>query len=155
MTICTDKQKKLKARLRESRLLAPSGRGGKLTQPKFCLFLHVCMLFSIKSCYVTYVQGCDALSHVSGRTKRTNPIWICIWFGYTKFAFSPKWYHIFVSVRTKRTNLIWFCIWFGDPKYLFRSQPCLCLTLSLFFFFNSRSDSSSGKRGRRAARGCS
>ena len=63
---------------------------------------------------------------VSGRTKRTNPIWIGIWFGDTKFAIFPQWYHIFVSVRTKRINLIWFCIWFGDPKYLYRSQPCSC-----------------------------
>ena len=72
----------------------------------------------------TISQGCDVLSHVSGRTKRTNPIWICIWFGHTSFAIFPYWYCIFVSVRTQRTNLIWFCIWFGDPKHLHRSQPC-------------------------------
>ena len=34
-------------------------------------------------------QGCDISSRVSCRTKRTNPIWICIWFGDTKFAIFP------------------------------------------------------------------
>ena len=34
----------VKARLRESRLLAPSGRGGgQSTQPSLRLFLHVCI----------------------------------------------------------------------------------------------------------------
>ena len=56
------------------------------------------------------IQGCNVSSRVSGRTKRANPIWICICFGDTKFAIFPLWY------RTSRTNLIWFCIWFGDPK---------------------------------------
>ena len=32
------------------------------------------------------LQGWDVSSHVSVRTKRTNTIWICIWFGNTKFA---------------------------------------------------------------------
>ena len=32
----------MKARLRESRLLAPCGRWGELTQPSLCLFLHIC-----------------------------------------------------------------------------------------------------------------
>ena len=73
--------------------------------------------------YLHHYQGCDVSSRISGQTKRTNPIWICIWFGDTKFAIFPEWYRIFVSVRTKRTNLIWFFIWFGDPKYLYRSQP--------------------------------
>ena len=36
-----------------------------------------------------FEQGCDVSSRVSGRTKRTNPIWICIWFGDTKFAIFP------------------------------------------------------------------
>ena len=48
----------------------------------------------ISSCFVLGVslpclgssQGCDVWSHVSGLTKRTNPIWICIWFGDTKFT---------------------------------------------------------------------
>ena len=35
------------------------------------------------------IQGCDVSSCVSGRTKRINPIWICIWFGDTKFAIFP------------------------------------------------------------------
>ena len=38
----TDMQEKMKARLRESRLLAPSGRGRKFTQPSLRLFLHIC-----------------------------------------------------------------------------------------------------------------
>ena len=33
--------------------------------------------------------SCDVSSHLSGRTKRTNPIWICIWFGDTQFAIFP------------------------------------------------------------------
>ena len=37
----------------------------------------------------TIMQGCDLSSHVLVRTKRTNPIWICIWFGDTKFATFP------------------------------------------------------------------
>ena len=36
-----------------------------------------------------FSQGCDVSSHVSGRTKRTNPIWICIWLRDTKFAIFP------------------------------------------------------------------
>ena len=38
----TDMQERMKARLRESRLLTPSGRVGEFTQPSRCLFLHVC-----------------------------------------------------------------------------------------------------------------
>ena len=71
----------------------------------------------------TNLKGCDVLSRVSCRTKRTNPIWFCMWFGDTQFAIFPWWYHIFVSGRTKRTDLVWFCIWFGDTKYLYRSLP--------------------------------
>ena len=37
-------EKKMRARLRESRLLAPSGRGGYVTQPSICLFLHICTI---------------------------------------------------------------------------------------------------------------
>ena len=37
----------------------------------------------------TDLQVCDILSRVSDRTKRTNPIWSCIWFGNTKFAIFP------------------------------------------------------------------
>ena len=51
------------------------------------------------------IQGCDISSRESCRTKRTNPIGICIWFGYTKFAIFPWWYCIFVSGRTKRFTL--------------------------------------------------
>ena len=74
---------------------------------------------------MTLLQGCDVSSRVSGQTKRTNLIWICIWFGDTTFAIFPSWYRIFVLARTKRTNLIWFCIWFGDTESLYQSQPCL------------------------------
>ena len=84
-----------------------------ITQVRQCQSLIIESLF----------QGCDVSSRVSGRSKRTNPIWICIWFGETKFAIFPQWYHIFVLDRTKRTNLIWFCIWFGEPKQLYWSQP--------------------------------
>ena len=39
----TDMQEKVKARLRESRLLAPSGRArGEFTQPGVCLNLQIC-----------------------------------------------------------------------------------------------------------------
>ena len=34
-------------------------------------------------------QGCDVSWYVMGQTKRTNQIWICIWFGDTKFAIFP------------------------------------------------------------------
>ena len=32
-------------------------------------------------------QGWDESSGVLGRTKRTNPKWICIWFGDTKYLY--------------------------------------------------------------------
>ena len=38
---------------------------------------------------LTWMQGCDVSSRVSGQTKRTNLIWICIWFGDTTFAIFP------------------------------------------------------------------
>ena len=43
-------------------------------------------------CYVKlgYVQGWDISSRVSGRTKRTNPIWFCIWFGDTKSLYRSQ-----------------------------------------------------------------
>ena len=66
----------------------------------------------------TDIQGCDVSSSVSGRTKRTNLIGICILFGDTKFSIFPWWYCIFVSVRTRRTNLIWFCIWFESKIFV-------------------------------------
>ena len=42
----TDMQEKMKARLRESRLLAPSGRGREFTQPSLRLFLHICRAYN-------------------------------------------------------------------------------------------------------------
>ena len=39
----------------------------------------------MKNC-VCLCQGCTVSSHVSVRTKRTIPIWICIGFGYTKIC---------------------------------------------------------------------
>ena len=32
----------------------------------------------------------DVSSRISCRTKRTNPIWFCIWFGDTKFAITVE-----------------------------------------------------------------
>ena len=52
-------QKNMKARLRESWLLAPSGRGGEFTQPSLYLFLQICvgkteeLAFIVKSCVTT------------------------------------------------------------------------------------------------------
>ena len=43
-TATTDMQEKTRARLRESRLLAPSARKGKFTQPTLHLSLHIWML---------------------------------------------------------------------------------------------------------------
>ena len=63
----TDMQEKVKARLRESRLLAPSGRGGgEFTEPSLRLFLHVCSL--VKSALTVTLF----LSSVKGRDGRDN-----------------------------------------------------------------------------------
>ena len=56
--------------------------------------------------FILNYQGCDVSSRVSCRIKRTNLIWICIWFRDTKFAIFPYWHCILVWVRTKRTNLL-------------------------------------------------
>ena len=40
---CTDMQETMKARLRESRLLAPSGRWGEFTLPSRLVFVLSCM----------------------------------------------------------------------------------------------------------------
>ena len=53
---------------------------------RWALYSQINVLSPMKH---TEAQGCDVLSRVSGRTKRTNPIWICIWFGNTKFAIFP------------------------------------------------------------------
>ena len=44
----TDMQENTKARLRESRLLAPSGYGVEFTQPSHRLFLHDCKFLETK-----------------------------------------------------------------------------------------------------------
>ena len=35
-------------------------------------------------------QGCDVMSCVSGRTKRTNLIWFCIWFRDQKYLYQSQ-----------------------------------------------------------------
>ena len=54
------------------------------------------------------LQGCDVSSRVSGRPKRTNPIWICILFCHFPIVVS----YLYICQNPKiKPNLVVYLVW--------------------------------------------